>query len=1097
MPKFTKIGTIAAWLFCLCCQLLAQPAGVMPIKSPNGKIWRVTESWFEKSPPLLEFYKFGEQDGLRLQGSAFLLLQDRRGDIWIKDDVATDLIRYDGHQFKYFHPDPNDSTQLINGVFDLICGMVEAPNGWLWVRHEQGFSCYNPVTERFLNFRMQLDSAMNIPLEFFKGREIPSGFFDPVTNRFVKAFPSKIVDGSNPNRSAETVFHWLLYPGWVDSEGNIWSFQSSPLGLGLVCVKPSTGISILYPMIKMDVRDKASSPDYDPWITDMQPDEKGENIWVAGWRGGLRCFNLASKQWTQFTQVYRKEDGVVGVDLETTLFITPTQEGKLWLGTTHGLTLFDPSTRLFSAWWHTEEPGSIAPGNHDLSNALIDQDGRLWVSEGNLMVHDEHRQFIQKTGIKFPSGRKKDVFYDGVENKTWFLKEDNDHQGTGGIYCLDEKTGKIESFVWPFLFDPKIINKVPLNGLTKRGGDIFFVSEYTLYKFNITSHQLAQVKIPPPSDLATKQASLNSLRDISLAPDGSLWISILNAESNISLVHYFPDKNRFEYVRTSAGGLTVSAGGNLFIDRKGRIWLMPDHTTRKGVNCYNPTSKKTMVFTQEPNNPYSLSNNLVNNMAEDQRGRIWMATNSGICWFDPIDAKIHQVTGLSKEYKNITIDKMGNIWVSGDEAAMYNPRTKKVRIFKEQNGMYWAGEILYTRKDGAVCWGPFCRIFPDEIPMLKQGPECRFTGFKIFDREWSTPVHVDFLEKIKLNHTDNTLSIAWSARNFSNPEQDSFYYQLTRMDDDWVAVGSDHSAASYLKLPPGNYIFRLKCKNRDGVFGPEKMLRIRIVPAFYQTIWFKLLIASILLAFVAVIASLRQWQQRLAAELKQKEAEFLQKEAELNQRLSEYQMAALRAQMNPHFIFNSLNSINRFVQMSGPDAASNYLTKFARLIRLVLDNSRSDVITLDNELEAIKLYLELESLRFSGLFEYQLEIDQTIDTEMIKVPPLFIQPYIENAIWHGLMQKEGFDRKLHIELRMTDFDCLNIQIFDNGIGRDMAQEIKSKSATRQKSHGMDITGERLKMFTIRTGKNIQVTILDLKDDFGNAQGTVVKILLEI
>jgi LytS/YehU family sensor histidine kinase len=352
------------------------------------------------------------------------------------------------------------------------------------------------------------------------------------------------------------------------------------------------------------------------------------------------------------------------------------------------------------------------------------------------------------------------------------------------------------------------------------------------------------------------------------------------------------------------------------------------------------------------------------------------------------------------------------------------------------------------------------------------------------------------MEKIELPHTDNTFAIAWSARNFTNPEQDTFYHRLEGVDDDWVATPASQRSTSYLKLPPGDYRFRLKCKNRDGVFGPEKTLLVRIIPAFWQTWWFRLLVISALAGVVAVIASLRQRQKRLAAELKQREAEFKQKEAEMNQRIAEYQVAALRSQMNPHFIFNSLNSINRFVQLSGPDDASNYLTKFARLIRLVLDNSRAEVISLESELEAIRLYLELESLRFAGQFEYRVSVAQDVDIEEISVPPLFVQPYVENAVWHGLMQKAEADRQLEIHVRLDERGWLCIEISDNGIGRERAKELKSKSATRQKSHGMDITAERVRMFTERTGRQMVVQVDDLFAEGGEPCGTRVKIMLE-
>ena len=170
-------------------------------------------------------------------------------------------------------------------------------------------------------------------------------------------------------------------------------------------------------------------------------------------------------------------------------------------------------------------------------------------------------------------------------------------------------------------------------------------------------------------------------------------------------------------------------------------------------------------------------------------------------------------------------------------------------------------------------------------------------------------------------------------------------------------------------------------------------------------------------------------------------------------------MQALRAQMNPHFIFNCLSSINRFILKNETEAASNYLTKFSRLIRTVLTNSKKPFISLEDELEMLGLYLDMEKLRFKDSFDYRIIFVNTIDAGNVFVPPLLLQPFAENAIWHGLMHKEG-QGNLTIELSI-DEKILTCIITDNGIGRNKAAQIKSKSAEKQKSMGLKITKERL------------------------------------
>ena len=210
-------------------------------------------------------------------------------------------------------------------------------------------------------------------------------------------------------------------------------------------------------------------------------------------------------------------------------------------------------------------------------------------------------------------------------------------------------------------------------------------------------------------------------------------------------------------------------------------------------------------------------------------------------------------------------------------------------------------------------------------------------------------------------------------------------------------------------------------------------------------------------------------------------------------KISELETKALRAQMNPHFIFNCLNSINSFILRNDTDVASEYLTKFSRLIRLVLDNSRTSVISLSSELECLKLFIEMEEMRFADKFEYSIHVNEKINAETIKVPPLILQPYVENSIWHGLLHKnEKGKLKIEISEQIGYIICV---IEDNGIGREAAREVKSKSSGHRKSHGMGITSQRV--IEWNQDNEAAINISDLKDENENAIGTRVEIKLKI
>jgi LytS/YehU family sensor histidine kinase len=200
--------------------------------------------------------------------------------------------------------------------------------------------------------------------------------------------------------------------------------------------------------------------------------------------------------------------------------------------------------------------------------------------------------------------------------------------------------------------------------------------------------------------------------------------------------------------------------------------------------------------------------------------------------------------------------------------------------------------------------------------------------------------------------------------------------------------------------------------------------------------------------------------------------------------------------MNPHFIFNCLNSIKLYTLENDSQTASQYLTMFSQLIRLVLENSRSEKITLEKELETLRLYIELEAMRFKDKVKYQIHVSQGIDQQYTELPPLLIQPYVENAIWHGLMHKKEGGNIL-ITITQPTEHCLQVEIADDGIGREQAAEYKSKSATRQKSFGLKMTSERIDMINQVYGIKADVQVADLKDEMNKASGTKVIIKIPV
>jgi len=211
----------------------------------------------------------------------------------------------------------------------------------------------------------------------------------------------------------------------------------------------------------------------------------------------------------------------------------------------------------------------------------------------------------------------------------------------------------------------------------------------------------------------------------------------------------------------------------------------------------------------------------------------------------------------------------------------------------------------------------------------------------------------------------------------------------------------------------------------------------------------------------------------------------------LKQRAVELEMKALRAQMNPHFIFNCLTSINNFILKNDQLRASEYLVKFSKLIRLILENSLSPLISLEQELDALKLYIELESLRFQHQFVYRIEFPEDMDLASIKVPPLILQPFVENSIHHGLIPK-GQPGHLSVAISENQ-DRLEMKIADDGIGREMADSKKLNTSFKKSSLGMAVTTERIGFIRTNHLEKSTVKIHDLMDPEGKPAGTEIVI----
>lgn len=238
-----------------------------------------------------------------------------------------------------------------------------------------------------------------------------------------------------------------------------------------------------------------------------------------------------------------------------------------------------------------------------------------------------------------------------------------------------------------------------------------------------------------------------------------------------------------------------------------------------------------------------------------------------------------------------------------------------------------------------------------------------------------------------------------------------------------------------------------------------------------------------------------QLKEKINRDLKEKIVVLNQK-IQLQEELENLKLEAFKSQMNPHFIFNSLNSIKHYIVNNDPKNAVHYLNKFSKLIRKILELSNVKQITLEEELAIIDLYLNIENTRFSNKIDVQIQVDKMLNLSVIKLPPLILQPFLENSIWHGLSSKKT-QKKIEIIINNQDTKYVKISIRDNGIGREAARKIKAQKLTNRKSIGIQLTKERLQYFVANTNHNFDLTFKDLKNEKGKPLGTEVILLIPI
>ena len=484
------------------------------------------------------------------------------------------------------------------------------------------------------------------------------------------------------------------------------------------------------------------------------------------------------------------------------------------------------------------------------------------------------------------------------------------------------------------------------------------------------------------------------------------------------------------------------------LDDDNHLWV----NSIDGITIFEQTNLKPIRHISHPDGTYRLQ--LFN---IDEKGIMCVLYSAGILLYDYKNIARYQVSlndGLIT-FLNSSVACVNNILFVGAElnALQFIPLNSVIRKKPNKNGYLSAIQLFGNP------------LFTDTLP--------------------------EYLHSLTLQHNKNFITLTFSSTEYEQPERLEYRYKLTGISEDWVLTNSSNRTITYNNLPPGSYTFFLSVKQPDGRWLNSKTaLHITIIPAWWQTNWFKIacLIAGGALAFVLI-----RWRISTVRKQEKEKAKRLQEKSKIEKELLELEAKALRAQMNPHFIFNCLNSIKSLIQQHEEEKSVTYLTTFSKLIRTLFNNADTKEISLHDEIETCKLYLQLEAMRFDAKFSYSVNTDENIDLKSIRVPALIVQPFIENAIWHGIVPRHS-GGNVSLNVFKTN-GTVEIIIEDDGIGREMSRLNKSASGMAHQSKGVTLTQSRLELDNLLQQRQAEIEIVDKADDNGKAAGT--KVVLTI
>lgn len=918
-------------------------------------------------------------------------------------------------------------------------------------------------------------------------------------------------------------------------------------------------------------------------------------VYAGSTLNGLFVYDPVHKKLDHFNLDASKPDSWSDRRLNTvsSFAMHTTDNNKLWIGTFHGIYLFDKKKKTFEQRFEVINPGhylpnGIIPEHYDIQKMEVENDSIIWFNcwtagfgkyntytgKVKLFLHDARlktpKRYIGYTIPKFARfspGKyllgiydfKTALFDSKTEDVKYFTVTNNNYSQEQTSYATNDREGNVWLLQRGLLYiavpDPiqlqtvKIPNNSKIHYPLLRGiyfdkkTNFFFTTFFYAQEVHVFDTNFHLVKtIPVP--LINNYYTYNTGVAFKITKDGSgrFWTAgpenyilapgdkqFLPVEKIFPSLSWMKTKAEFKDVITAKNGdlfyrnnsdvifrirhqtlqadtirppviktegVEIKQSSQWYDAERNFIYLIK----RNGIARHNPDNNQTTII------PYqSLVGNLPPNSGDgvfalDGDGHIWfMIPEYGIRIINPEtlhceDSIPYGTRGLARgDYTDITgAEKPFMLLRSQNGVVVYDYSKQHSYLFDHDNGLSSPDNetLLYCNGYMLIAEGGSFEYF--KLSNLKKYlPDGQVGSLTLKPRLNTIAADTslvylnagdDSAAVVRLPHYQNSISFSFSAQEFIFPERIEYAYQISPLDNDWHYTNYFNRKIIFSKLAPGKYVFRLKAQMQGGNWDAKPVeYTIIIIPAWWQTGWFKLF------CIIAAAALIIYFIQRRIQFIRKTEQQKLKHEKEL----MELEAKALRAQMNPHFIFNSMNSIKSLINKNENETAAGYLTTFSKLIRTLFQNSDKREVSLFEELETCKLYTQLEKMRFGDKVEFFFDVNESIDLKDIKVPALFLQPFIENAIWHGLVPKEsGGKVTISVKENNRSVECT---IDDDGIGRELSRQYKAQYESTHQSKGIGLTQSRLELDKLLNEREDSIQIIDKINKVGIPEGTKVVI----